>query len=250
MGFLTRRRGVAEKSNAERDWMFLRAFYATPCLRVEIGLAMTEEPFEQPRLAITRVYTRKGDSGETSLAGGQRVPKDGPRIQTYGTVDELNACVGSARATATQMQETEPRLAELVAILLRVQHELFNLGSLLATLPEDVHPKQARITQAEVGQLEVEMDRMNQNLPPLRSFVLPGGCRLNADLHLCRTVCRRAERACVALTRVESVPPEGVRYLNRLGDAFFVWSRWTSHITGAPETLWEPNQSTSGLADR
>lgn len=209
-----------------------------------------KEIFDQPHLAITRVYTRKGDSGDTSLAGGQRVPKDGPRIEAYGTVDELNAFVGAARMTATELQEMEPRLSELIPILLRVQHELFNLGSILATLPEDVHPKQARITHAEVGQLEVEIDRMNAGLAPLRSFVLPGGSRLNAELHVCRTVCRRAERACVALSRVETIPPEAVRYLNRLGDAFFVWSRWASDVTAAPETLWEPNQSTSGLADR
>jgi cob(I)alamin adenosyltransferase len=210
---------------------------------------MSRDLFDQPHLAITRVYTRKGDGGETSLVGGQRVPKDSPRIETYGTVDELNACVGVARATASALEEQEPRLAELTPILLRVQHELFNLGSILATLPEDVHPKQPRITRAEAGQLEVEMDRMNEDLSPLRSFVLPGGSRLNAELHICRTVCRRAERACVALARVEPVPPEAVRYLNRLSDAFFVWSRWASHVTAAPETLWEPNQSTSGLAD-
>lgn len=211
---------------------------------------MAEEPFEHPRLAITRVYTRKGDSGETALAGGQRVPKDGPRIEAYGTVDELNAFVGAARAATAEMQATAPGLSELVPILLRVQHELFNLGSTLATLPQDVHPKQARITHAEVGQLEMEIDLMNAGLAPLRSFVLPGGSRLDAALHVCRTVCRRAERACVALSRVENISPEAVRYLNRLGDAFFVWSRWVCGVTGAPETLWEPNQSTSGLADR
>ena len=211
---------------------------------------MGKETFDLPRMAITRVYTRKGDSGETSLAGGQRVPKDSPRLDAYGTVDELNSFVGAARATLATMEEGEPRLEELTPILLRVQHELFNLGSILATLPEDVHPKQARITRAEVGQLEVEMDRMNEDLPPLRSFVLPGGSRLNAELHICRTVCRRAERQLVAVSRVESVPPEAVRYLNRLSDAFFVWSRWVSHIMSAPETLWEPNQSTSGLADK
>ena len=130
-----------------------------------------------------------------------------------------------------------------------MQHELFNLGSILATLPEDVHPKQARVTDAEVTQLEAEMDRANADLAPLRSFVLPGGSRLNAELHICRTVCRRAERACVTLARLETVPPEAVRYLNRLSDALFVWSRWSSHLAGVPETLWEPNQSTSGLSD-
>jgi cob(I)alamin adenosyltransferase len=210
---------------------------------------MSKDPFDRPRMAITRVYTRQGDSGETSLAGGQRVPKDSPRLEAYGTVDELNSFVGVARATLGSMEEQAPKLADLTPILLRVQHELFNLGSILATLPEDVHVKQARITRAEIDQLEVEMDRMNEDLSPLRSFVLPGGCRLNAELHVCRTVCRRAERAAVALARVEPVPPEAVRYLNRLSDAFFVWSRWASHVIEAPETLWEPNQSTSGLAD-
>jgi len=215
---------------------------------------MSTEPFDEPRLAINRVYTRTGDLGDTGLAGGQRVPKDGARIEAYGTVDELNAFLGVARATVTEMAGTEtakidPRLAILAAIMLRVQHELFNLGSILATLPQDVHPKQARVTDAEVTQFEREMDRMNEDLPPLRSFVLPGGSRLNGELHVVRTVCRRAERACVALGRVESIPPEAVRYLNRLSDALFVWSRWASHVTNAPETLWQPNQAASGLSD-
>ena len=205
---------------------------------------MSDEAFDEPRLAINRVYTRQGDRGETGLAGGQRVPKDSARIEAYGTVDELNAFVGAARVTAI-----DTGAAELAGILLRVQHELFNLGSILATLPEDVHPKQARVTDAEVTQLEAEMDRANADLAPLRSFVLPGGSRLNAELHICRTVCRRAERACVTLARLETVPPEAVRYLNRLSDALFVWSRWSSHLAGLPETLWEPNQSTSGLSD-
>jgi cob(I)alamin adenosyltransferase len=202
------------------------------------------EPFDKPRIAINRVYTRRGDAGDTALAGGQRVPKDSLRIEAYGTVDELNSFLGIARAGAEESAATRP----LTAILLRVQHELFNLGSILATLPEDVHPKQARITDAEVTQLEVEMDRMNEDLPSLRSFVLPGGSRLNAELHVCRTVCRRAERICAALSRQEDIPAEAVRYLNRLSDALFVWSRWASHVAGAAETLWEPNRSSSGLA--
>src|SRR3984885_5106299 len=151
-----------------------------------------DQRFDQPRLAINRVYTRLGDSGRTSLAGGQRLAKNDLRIEAFGTVDELKSFVGLARESARD-------LPELDEILRRVQHELFNLGSLLATLPEDVHPKQARITPAESEQLEREIDRMNEGLPPLRSFVLPGGSRLNAELHICRTVCRRAERVCVAL---------------------------------------------------
>jgi cob(I)alamin adenosyltransferase len=207
---------------------------------------MSEKPFDEPRLAINRVYTRAGDQGDTRLAGGQSVPKDGLRISAYGSVDELNAFLGAARTTVEELSVVQPRLAPLGAVLLRVQHELFNLGSILATLAEDVHPRQARVTEAEVARLEAEMDRMNEELEPLRSFVLPGGNRLNAELHICRTVCRRAERACVALARAEAAPPEAVRYLNRLGDALFVWSRWASHAAGAPETLWDPNQPASG----
>jgi cob(I)alamin adenosyltransferase len=206
------------------------------------------EPFDNPRLAINRVYTRRGDSGETGLAGGQRVPKDCLRIEAYGTVDELNAFVGAARVSAEEaILGGCPALQPLAEVLLRVQHELFNLGSILATLPDDVHMRQARITEAEVARLEREMDRMNEPLQPLRSFVLPGGSRLNVDLHICRTVCRRSERIVVALARKEEIPPEAVRYLNRLSDAFFVWSRWASYTAVAEETLWQPNRSSSGM---
>ena len=204
--------------------------------------------YDEPRLAINRVYTRGGDKGETALAGGQRVPKDSLRIEAYGTVDELNATIGVARHTAEEQAAVHPALAELDRILKRVQHELFNVGSILATVPEDVHPRQARVTDAEIAQLEAEIDKMNQVLPPLRSFVLPGGCRLNAELHVCRTVCRRAERVCVALARTETVDGEIIRYLNRLSDALFVWSRWCNHVLGAGETLWEPNQAASGAS--
>lgn len=203
---------------------------------------MAEQKYDEPRIALNRIYTKTGDRGETHLAGGQRVPKDSRRIECYGTVDELNAFVGMACVSAAAQNP----VADLVAILRRVQHELFNLGSVLATKPEDVHPKQARITAVEIEQLEAEIDRMNADLPPLRSFVLPGGSRLNTELHACRTICRRAERLAVALAREEEVPPEAVQYLNRLSDAFFVWSRWVNHRLGVPEVLWEPNQAASG----
>jgi cob(I)alamin adenosyltransferase len=119
---------------------------------------------------------------------------------------------------------------------------LFNLGSILATLPEDVGPRQPRVTGEDVERLEREIDEANHDLQPLRSFVLPGGSRLNAELHICRAICRRAERLLVALSRSEDVPPESVRYLNRLSDALFVWSRWASLLANAPETLWAPNE--------
>jgi cob(I)alamin adenosyltransferase len=204
---------------------------------------MDETKYNEPRLALNRIYTKGGDRGETSLVGGQRVGKDDLRIETYGTVDELDAFVGMAAVSARELLDRDPRFALLGAILKRVQHELFNLGSILATRPADVHPKQPRVTESEVRQLEREIDAMNEELPALRSFVLPGGSRLNTELHACRTVCRRAERAVVALGRQEEAPEDAVRYLNRLSDAFFVWSRWVNHVLGVPEVLWEPNQA-------
>ena len=193
--------------------------------------------FEQPRIHINRVYTRQGDSGETALVGGQRVRKDDPRIECYGTVDELNSVIGVARITIEALGESA---GSLPTILKRIQHELFNAGSLLATLPEDVHPRQPRITAREVQNLEAEIDLMNKDLPALRSFVLPGASRADAELHVCRTVCRRAERLCIALPGYD---PETLRYLNRLSDALFVWSRWVNHQMSIEETLWQPNQS-------
>ena len=210
------------------------------------------QPFNEARIAINRVYTKKGDLGETSLVGGQKVSKDDARIEAYGTVDELNGFVGACRVGALEAATNVPgahqreSLARLAASLLRIQHELFNLGSILATLPEDVHEKQPRVTAREVTMLEEEMDRMNEDLEPLRSFVLPGGSRLNADLHLARTVCRRAERLLVAFARTNAVDGEVVRYLNRLSDAFFVMSRAGSKWEGAPEVLWQPNAAASG----
>jgi cob(I)alamin adenosyltransferase len=203
------------------------------------------ERFDEPRIALNRIYTKRGDAGETGLVGGQRVPKDTPRIEAYGTVDELNAFVGLAAVSCTE----DLRLAPLAAILRRVQHELFNLGSILATEPADVHPHQPRVTAAEIAQLEREIDSMNAGLPALRSFVLPGGTRLNAELHVTRTVCRRVERLVVGMAREESVPPEVIPYLNRLSDAMFVWSRWVNHVLGVPEVLWEPNAAASGRED-
>jgi cob(I)alamin adenosyltransferase len=202
--------------------------------------------FDDPRLAINRVYTRRGDTGQTSLVGGQRISKDDLRIEAYGTIDELNSFVGLARETAIELASQAPALDQLAGILRRVQHELFNTGSVLATLPEDLHPRQPRVTEAESARLEREMDQMNETLAPLRSFVLPGGSRLNAELHICRTVCRRAERICVALAAREAAEGDIVKYLNRLSDAFFVWSRWASQKLGSAENLWEPNQGASG----
>ncbi len=201
-----------------------------------------EPPFEEPRLMLSRIYTKAGDQGQTRLASGERIAKDAQRLVCYGTVDELNAFVGLAVVSAGEL----PGCQELVPVLERIQHELFNLGSILATSPEKIHPRQARVTDVEIGRLETEIDRMNDGLPPLRSFVLPGGTRLCAELHVCRTVCRRAERLLVSAARETEIDPVCLRYLNRLSDAFFVWSRWANVRAGVEEVLWSPNQSASG----
>lgn len=204
---------------------------------------MTDTPaFDEPkRVAINRVYTGKGDAGQTSLVGGQSVPKDDIRIDTYGTVDELGAFVGLARQALLDSDDAPPEFTRLAAVLRRVQHQLFNLGAILATLPEDVHPKQPRVVTADATWLEQEMDRANAVLEPLRSFVLAGGHIASVQLHVCRTVCRRAERLATELARAQHVDADSMVYLNRLSDAFFVWSRYINHLTGQPEELWQPN---------
>jgi cob(I)alamin adenosyltransferase len=210
---------------------------------------LPETPFHEPRLRLSKIYTRTGDDGETSLVGGQRVAKNAARIECFGAVDELNACLGLARVSALEHAAGCPSLSPLAATLLRVQHELFNLGSILATLPADVQPRQPRVTATEVEHLEREIDAANAKLPALKSFVLPGGSRLGAELHLARTVCRRAERGAVALVAAGETDPCAVRYLNRLSDALFVWSRWANHVLGEAEVLWQPNAAASGLAE-
>jgi cob(I)alamin adenosyltransferase len=178
---------------------------------------------------LTRIYTRTGDGGKTGLVGGHRVDKDDLRIECFGTVDELNATVGMARLHCVGGPAP---IAALDVILARVQNELFNLGSQLATRAEDLRPTQPVIADRHVQALESEIDAHNADLPELRSFVLPGGGALGAHLHLCRTVCRRAERIAVSLAHKETVPEVAIRYLNRLSDALFVWARFAAMATG------------------
>ncbi len=190
-------------------------------------------------ISITRVYTRTGDKGTTALVGGKRVPKDSPRIAAYGTIDELNSILGLARTF------NEERLAEgekhrwLDEVLRRLQNQLFDLGSELATPPEAVYEGMFRVGDAEVKELEALMDRCQKDLEPLKSFVLPGGGRISGFLHQCRTVCRRGEREVLALSRVEPIGEAPLRYVNRLSDVFFVLSRWVGRHLGEREYLWE-----------
>jgi cob(I)alamin adenosyltransferase len=190
-------------------------------------------------ISITRVYTRTGDSGETALVGGRRVPKDSARIAAYGTLDELNAIVGLARVfNAERLGDGEPH-RWLDEVLQRIQNQLFDLGSELATPPDAVYEGMFRVSDAEVRGLEELMDECQKTLAPLRSFVLPGGGRVSGFLHQARTVCRRAEREVLALSRAEPIGDAPLRYVNRLSDALFVLSRWVGHHMGEREYLWQ-----------
>lgn len=185
-------------------------------------------------VVLSRIYTRTGDAGDTALGNGARVAKHSSRVTAYGTVDETNATVGLARLHAK---------GEMQAALARISNDLFDLGADLCR-PEMERDHEAdytplRIIAAQVARLEREIDAMNARLEPLRSFILPGGTALAAQLHLCRTVCRRAERKVVELAAVESVNPEALRYLNRLSDWFFVAGR-IANDDGRSDVLWVP----------
>jgi cob(I)alamin adenosyltransferase len=190
-------------------------------------------------IRITRVYTRRGDAGDTDLVGGSRVPKDSARIAAYGTVDELNAAIGVARATNAADRTRRAARGRLDAILRRLQNELFDLGAELATPPEGFVAGMFRTGEAEVTALEHTLDACQRDLAPLRSFVLPGGGPVSAALHVARTVCRRAEREVLALMRREDLGPWPLAYLNRLSDLLFVLSRWIGRKAGEQEFLWQ-----------
>lgn len=185
-------------------------------------------------VVLNKIYTRTGDKGDTALGNGVRVPKFSLRVEAYGTVDETNATVGLARLHA------DGAMAEALS---RVQNDLFDLGADLCR-PDMEKDREAsytplRMTDAQVDRLEVEIDAMNADLQPLRSFILPGGSALAAHLHLCRTVSRRAERLVVELSRNDDINPAALRYLNRLSDWFFVVGR-VANDNGASDILWVP----------
>jgi cob(I)alamin adenosyltransferase len=179
-----------------------------------------------------KIYTRTGDDGTTGLLGAGRVLKSSARVEAYGSVDELNAALGVARAYDAAGWLAEP-LAE-------VQARLFTLGAELAATAPGLLAKLERIGDGDVTALERVIDRLDADLSPLSTFVLPAGTPLAAALHQARTVCRRAERRVVALAQTETVEPRLLRYLNRLADLLFVMARWCNHRAGAAETPWKP----------
>lgn len=180
-----------------------------------------------------KIYTKTGDSGDTGLFGGGRVPKDDPRVEAYGDVDELNAVLGMARSA-----ELMPRIDE---VLVPIQRDLFSIGALLATVDHDKmeqHLTKARISDERIAELEHAIDACDRELEPLKAFILPGGTQKAAALHVARTVCRRAERRVIRLQREVEIPQIVVVYLNRLSDLLFTLARFANMRAGAGEVTW------------
>jgi cob(I)alamin adenosyltransferase len=184
---------------------------------------------------LAKIYTRRGDDGSTGLFGGPRVRKDDLRVAAYGDIDELNSALGVARE--------EVPAGDLRALIDALQSELFTLGAQLATPDAEAAPKEVpRITAEQIDRLEREIDRLTEELPPMKNFILPGGSRSGAALHFCRTVCRRAERKVVELAESSPVPEEALAYVNRLSDLLFVVARAANLRAGGREIPWVPQK--------
>jgi len=184
----------------------------------------------------TKLYTKTGDKGQTSLLGGKKVSKAHMRIDAYGNVDELNSFIGLLK----DHQEVEARIANQ---FYWIQENLFTIGSVLATEPDFKGFELPKISSIEIKQLEVWIDKASGELPELKNFILPGGHQVVSLCHVCRTVCRRAERSIIALSEHEEVAPEIIQFMNRLSDYFFVMSRKMAQILNAPETPWSPGNN-------
>jgi len=195
-----------------------------------------------------KIYTRRGDSGETGLFGGQRVPKDHARVEAFGQIDELNAMLGVAMGQLGT--EDMPEVARRLRV---VQADLFALGANLATpAPEDggrPNPHIPPIPDARVAQMEEWIDAAEGELSPLTSFILPAGTTAAASLHLARTICRRAERHLISLARVATIDAGSIRFLNRLSDLLFVWARLANHRAGVPDIPWEREERAAASPD-
>ena len=195
--------------------------------------------FKKPKITINRVYTRKGDKGYTMLIGGEKVKKNSNRINGFGEIDELNVAVGSC-GTALDELDTKNR-KEINSMILIIQNNLFNLGNMIATPNDCINSEMPRITKESIKYLEDQINKYNDQLNPLSSFVLPGGNEINIRFHFARVICRRCERNIVGLIDIEKLDTIIVQYLNRLSDLLFILSRYANKILSNKESLWDPN---------
>ena len=203
---------------------------------------MNKKKYNSPNISISKVYTKTGDRGHTQLVGGKKISKSDLRICSYGEIDELNSYVGGCRQMIIDSKFENDDLQRISDILYRVQNELFNVGNMLATLDEDIKKGMPQVETSHIVNLEKDIDYFNSNIPTLKSFILPGGSQTNVWFHITRTLCRKCERTVVALSKKEKIDIVIIKYLNRLSDALFVWSRWINFINSEDEVLWNPNE--------
>ena len=196
--------------------------------------------YNDPSITINKVYTKTGDQGKTKLGGGQKISKDDIRVVSYGEVDELNASIALIiEVIKSDFKSTKYK--DINLLLLQIQNKLFNLGTMIAALPENINSKTPQISKDDVEFLEQKIDFYNNENNTLKSFVIPGGNLPNSYIHLSRTICRRAERSCVSLLNTQNISDIVVVYLNRLSDLLFVLSRVVIKYSNNKENLWDPN---------
>jgi len=199
---------------------------------------MRKKEYKSPRITINKVYTKTGDSGLTSIVGGHKLSKSNLRINTFGEIEELNAHISLC---IIEISTNVDDCSSEVNYLQRVQHELFNLGNMIATLPEDFNSQMPAIDEFDLIYMEDKIDLLNKDLPTLNSFILPGGSDLSVKFHIARSICRRCERLAVQLSEIEKIDNFIIKYLNRLSDLLFVLSRWSNNMQNIDECIWNPN---------
>ena len=200
---------------------------------------LKKDKYHKPNITINKVYTKTGDKGKTNIIGGHEVLKSNIRIKSFGEIDELNASIA---ISISQINNFSPKFKNsLKEELQKIQHQLFNLGNMVATIPKDIKVSSPSICEDDIEFLEKNIDKYNSVLPILKSFVLPGGSMINSTLHLSRTICRRCERTVVELSENEQCDENIIKYLNRLSDYLFVLSRYVIHLQKIDEFLWDPN---------
>jgi cob(I)alamin adenosyltransferase len=188
-----------------------------------------------------KIYTRSGDKGTTGLVGGERVSKSDARLSAYGTLDELNAFLGEAVGRVQLAANSAPHLPRLDAVLQKIQSDLLSIGSHLASTAPDMQKNLPPLPVERIAEMEQEIDWMTAQIPPLRQFIIPGGTECSRQLHICRTICRRAERETVALAQVAAIEKPIIEYLNRLSDYLFTSARFAQHMQGQHDVLWNPS---------
>lgn len=199
---------------------------------------------------IMKIYTRTGDLGKTKLLTGSEVYKSDARLNAYGDLDELNSCLGMVLSELEKVKPISPdQFTQCSGILVRIQNELFVLGSLLACEKPEIWKQLPQLSEESIPTIEKAIDVMTDQMTPLKNFILPGGSELSARLHMARTICRRTERVCVLLAEKDEIPDLSIQYLNRLSDFLFTAARFANHLLKVPDCIWDPKTNPVAMTD-